>query len=128
MQIFLILFSILLILFGITLLVFALAVPNWYKKTWKSIINNDIPEDLLAFTITIGAISLIFGLIIVIISLELYPKRKSKRKTKKSKGVKDIYLKRKIKKGADGGKYYLSRKCDTDSGGKLVCKMKKNYI
>ena len=128
MQIFLVLFSILLILFGITLLVFALAVPNWYKKTWKSIINNDAPEDLLAFTITIGAISLVFGLIIIIISLELYPKKRSKKRSKKSKSKKDIYLKRKIKKGVDGGKYYLSRNCNTDSGGKLVCKMKKNYI
>ena len=66
MKIALIFLSILFMIFGILLLVFSLAVPNWYIKNWKKLINHNPPNKLQEYTITVGTIILIFGIILLI--------------------------------------------------------------
>ena len=128
MKLLLILLSLLFIIFGIILLIFALAIPHWYKDNWKKLIHNNPSPKLLEYTIIIGSISLVFGLVLLIIVLELYPKKLIKKPSKKSRSPREIFLKRKIKKGSDGGKYYTSKKCVRSAKGKVTCKMKKHYV
>ena len=128
MKLLLILLSLSCIIFGIVFLIFSLAFPDWYRQEWKKLINKNESQRLVENTIIVGSICIVFGLLILILVLELYPKNLKRKPTKKSRSPKEIFLKRKIKQGSDGGKYYLSKKCIRSAKGKVKCKMKKNYV
>ena len=116
---------------GIVLLLFSLTFQDWYKENWKKLVNKNPSPKLIENTIIVGSICAVFGLLILILVLEFYPKniKKSKKKpVKKSRRPNEIFLKRKINQGTDGGKYYLSKKCIRNTKGKVTCKMKKNYV
>jgi len=131
MKLLFILLSLLSIIFGIVLLLFSLTFQDWYKENWKKLVNKNPSPKLIENTIIVGSICAVFGLLILILVLEFYPKniKKSKKKpVKKSRRPNEIFLKRKINQGTDGGKYYLSKKCIRNTKGKVTCKMKKNYV
>lgn len=128
MKLLLILLSLSCIIFGIVFLIFSLAFPDWYRQEWKKLIDKNETKRLVENTIIVSSICIVFGLVILILTLELYPKNIKRKPRKKSRSPKEIFLKRKIKQGSDGGKYYLSKKCVKNAKGKVTCKMKKNYI
>ena len=131
MKLLFILLSLLALIFGIALLLFSLAIQDWYKENWKKFINKNPTPKLIENTIIVGSICAIFGLLILILVLEFYPKniKKSKRKPeKKSRRPNEIFLKRKINQGTRGGRFYSSKKCIKNAKGKVTCKMKKNYV
>ena len=128
MKLLFILLSLFSIIFGVVLLLFSLAIQDWYKENWKKLVNKNPTPKLIENTIIIGSICIVFGLLILIFTLELYPKKSKRKPTKKSRSPKEIFLKRKIKQGTEGGKYYSSKKCVRNAKGKVKCKMKKNYI
>ena len=122
MLIILCIISLLLFAVGTTLLIFSLGYPVWYKQVWKDHIESPVPDNLINLTTLIGSIILSIGFILMLIYIikSDTPDEKYKRKKRKSNVV---VLEKKLHRGPNGGRYYITRKCH-----KGKCHNLKNYV
>ena len=122
MLIILCIISLLLLTAGTTLLIFSLGYPVWYKQVWKDHIESPVPTNLINLTTLIGSIILGIGFILMLIYIIKSDTQEEKYKRKKRKSN-IIVLEKKLLKGPNGGRYYITRKCH-----KGKCHNLKNYV